>query len=106
MSILQSKFFAMRRAATLQEHPSPESRPSVASSSGSVNEQSSQGIPASPIHEKPQVGRRERKMARMDTHTNYTLVSQALQAKKKVDSTGTLYKIFQECLKVRFNKYW
>lgn len=40
----------------------------------------------------------------MDTHTNYTLVSQSLQEnpnkfKNKADNTGTLYKIFQECLK-------
>ena len=108
LSILQSKFFPVRRT-TAQEHYSPESihyspdsRPSIASSSGSVNEQSSLGIPSSPVNEKPQMCRRERKMARMDTHTNYTLVSQSLQAKKKADSTGTLYKIFQECLKVSF----
>lgn len=90
----------MRRTTTLQEHYNPESRPSIVSSSGSVNE--SQDILTSPVREKPSPCHRERKMARVDTHTNYTFVSQSLQEnpRKKTDNTGTLYKIFQECLKV------
>lgn len=90
---------------TTQEQYPQEGRTSVASSGGSVNEQTNQAIPTSPVREKPPPFQRERKIARMDTHTNYTFVSESLQEnpnkyKKKAESTGKLYKIFQECLKV------
>ena len=88
----------------MQEHYPIDARTSVGSSSaGSVVEQSSQVVPTSPVREKLS-SRRERKIARMDTHTNYTLVSESLQENpnkhaKKLEA-GKLYKIFQECLKV------
>ena len=88
----------------------PEGRTSVASSVVSINEETNQGIPTSPVREKPSPCQRERKIARMDTHTNYTFVSESLQEnpnknKKKTENTGKLYKIFQECLKVSVQIY-
>ena len=85
-----------------QDQYSHEGRTSVAST-GSINEQTNQ--PTSPVREKPSPFQRERKIARMDTHTNYTFVSESLQEnpnkyKKKAENTGKIYKIFQECLKV------
>ena len=85
------------------EHYPIDARASVGSS-GSAVEQSSQSIPISPVREKSSPFRRERKIARVDTHTNYTLVSESLQENPnkhaKRMETGKLYKIFQECLKV------
>ena len=92
-----------------EQYPS-EGRTSVASSSGSITEQTNQGVPTSPVQEKPSPCQRERKIARMDTHTNYTFVSESLQEnpnkhKMKIENTGKLYKIFQECLKVSVQIY-
>ena len=95
------------------QEDSPDGRVSMGSEGSSAEQEvkvsgaSTRTNTLSPVHmDSPRISLRERKIARMDTHRNYycytSLVSEEGDPKPKTDKkdTGTLYQIFQQCLRV------
>jgi len=100
------------------QHAIHEDSPDGRGSEGSSAEQetrtpgattTSRANTLSPVHvDSPKLLSRERKIARMDTHRNYcytSLVPEEGDPKPKTSEkdTGTLYQIFQQCLRVSFS---